>query len=257
MADDLHQGHAGPVVVHEGMGRLVDPAAPADVGRLARVLLEMGAQDPHPPATRRLQPAVDVDRLVVLGDLVVLGHVRIEVVLAVEDRRLHLAVQRRADPHGVLDRGAVQHRQRSGQAEADRADVRVGLVAERVAAPAEELGLGPQLAVDLEPDDRLPLGRLRAHRASIPCFGGVRGGATASTAAATWNITVSPSAGARTCTPTGRPSSPVPNGTLMAGWPARLDAMVQTSDRYMARGSAVFAPSRNAVVGAVGPSSTS
>ena len=32
----------------------------------------------------------------------------------------------------------------------------------------------------------------------------------------------SPSAGASTCTPTGRPSSPVPNGTEIAGWPGQV-----------------------------------
>ena len=50
----------------------------------------------------------------------------------------------------------------------------------------------------------------------------------------------------------GRSSSPVPNGTLIAGWPARLLGIVQTSERYIASGSAVLAPSWNATVGDVG-----
>ena len=50
--------------------------------------------------------------------------------------------------------------------------------------------------------------------------------AAASSAAATRYISGSPRAGARTCTPTGRPPSPVPNGTLMAGWPASGEGMV-------------------------------
>ena len=49
----------------------------------------------------------------------------------------------------------------------------------------------------------------------------------------------------------------VPNGTDIAGWPARFDGIVQTSLRYIASGSAVFAPSSNATVGEVGESSTS
>ena len=69
-------------------------------------------------------------------------------------------------------------------------------------------------------------------------------------------MVASSSAGASTCTPTGRPSSPTPNGTDMAGWPARFDGIVHTSFRYMASGSAL-APSAKAVVGDVGDSSTS
>ena len=42
-------------------------------------------------------------------------------------------------------------------------------------------------------------------------------GAAASMAAATRNIVGSPREGAMTCTPTGRPSSPTPKGTDMAG----------------------------------------
>ena len=83
--------------------------------------------------------------------------------------------------------------------------------------------------------------------------GAARSGAAASTTAATWNRVPSDRAGPSSCTPTGRPSSPGPNGTLMAGWPARLDGMVHTSDRYMVSGSSTLAPRAKAVVGAVGP----
>ena len=79
----------------------------------------------------------------------------------------------------------------------------------------------------------------------------------ASSTAATRYMSGSPSAGASTWTPTGRPPSPVPNGTLMAGWPASGDGMVYTSHRYMASGSSVLAPRVKATVGAVGVSSTS
>ena len=65
------------------------------------------------------------------------------------------------------------------------------------------------------------------------------------------------SAGASTCTPTGRPSSPVPKGTETAGCPDRLDGMVHTSFMYIAIGSSTLAPRSKAVVGAVAPSSTS
>ena len=58
--------------------------------------------------------------------------------------------------------------------------------------------------------------------------------------------------------PTGRPSSGAsPAGSDMPGVPARLAGMVATSLRYIASGSSSFSPSRNAVVGAVGETSTS
>jgi len=43
----------------------------------------------------------------------------------------------------------------------------------------------------------------------------------------------------------------------MPGTPARFAGMVNTSERYIARGSSAFSPIRNAVVGEVGDTSTS
>src|SRR5579864_7597417 len=83
----------------------------------------------------------------------------------------HLAVEGGPDPHGELDGLAVEHGQRPGEPEAHRADVGVGLVAERVAAPAEQLGLGPQLAVHLETDDRLPAAAALTHASRSPPLG--------------------------------------------------------------------------------------
>ena len=65
-------------------------------------------------------------------------------------------------------------------------------------------------------------------------------------------------AGASTWKPAGRPSSSAsPLGTEMPGTPARLAGMVARSLRYIATGSSSFSPSLNAVVGAVGETSTS
>jgi hypothetical protein len=58
--------------------------------------------------------------------------------------------------------------------------------------------------------------------------------------------------------PVGRPSSAAsPEGMDMPGTPARFAGMVATSLRYMASGSSSFSPIGNAVVGAVGDTSTS
>ncbi len=174
---DLDERHAGPVVVDEGVVGVVDATAAADVRRLAGVFFHMGTLDAYPAVVGQLQPAVDIDGRVVLADLIVLGHVRVEVILAVEQRRPDLAVERQPDAHGELHGAHVEHGERAGQAEAHRADVGVGLVAEGVAAPAEQLGLGVELAVDLEPDDRLPgcLGRSVGSAHAARTRGGARG----------------------------------------------------------------------------------
>ena len=133
----------------------MDATAASDVGGLAGVLLHVGPLDTDAFARRQLQPTVDIDRLVVLRDLIVLGHVGIEVVLAMEYRRFHRAVQRLTNGHCVLDGLVIEHRQRTGQAEADRAHVGVGLVAESIAAAAEQLGRRSELAMHFETDDSL------------------------------------------------------------------------------------------------------
>ena len=111
---------------------------------------------PIADAVRQVEVAVDVERLVVLADLVRLRHVRVEVVLAVERAWAGwCSSSASADAHRQLDGVAVQHRQRAGQAERDRIDVGVRLVAEAVGARAEQLGRGGQLDVHLEADDQL------------------------------------------------------------------------------------------------------
>ena len=107
-----------------------------------------------------VDPAVFGDGLVELRDLVALGQVGIEVVLAGEDGALaHFAVDGQRGQRGELDGLGVEHRQRAGQAQADRADVGVGRRAEMIGATAEGLGSGEQLHVDFESDDGLVLGQ--------------------------------------------------------------------------------------------------
>ena len=131
---------------------------------LAGVLLHVQSSDADPlrlsRGRRHIDPAVLCDGLVELRDLVALGQVGIEVVLAREDGALaHLAVDGQGGQRGVLDGLGVEHRQRAGQAQADRADIRVGGRAEVVGATAKGLGRGEQLDVDFETNDGLVLGQ--------------------------------------------------------------------------------------------------
>ena len=58
------------------------------------------------------------------------------------------------------------------------------------------------------------------------------------------------------CSPTGKPSLR-PHGIEIPGRPATLTGSVHASDRYIATGSAIRAPKRNATVGEVGATSAS
>ena len=162
LAHALHQRHARAVVVDQRVVGLVDPARRAAVRRLAGVLLHVDARDADPPRLAvdvDVQVAADADRQVVLADLEVLRHVGIEVVLPVEQRvRRDRAVERQPDLDDRRDRLGVRHRQRARMPQADRTDVGVGLVAERVAAAAEHLRARGELDVTLQPDDGLQLG---------------------------------------------------------------------------------------------------
>src|SRR5439155_10946150 len=136
----------------------------AGVDGLARVLLQMHAGDPDAPSLAvdlDVQVAIDAQGQVVLGDLEVLRHVRIEVVFAVEQRMGgDPAVQGEADPDRVLDGPLVGDWEGSRVPEANRADVRVGGRPEVVQAAAEHLRSGGELDVALQADDGLVGGDL-------------------------------------------------------------------------------------------------
>ena len=160
LGDDLDERRAAAVEVDDRRVGAVDAPRLPHVDELRRVLLEVHAVDAH--VAQMARPA---QRFVVLADLVRLGVVGIEVVLAVEDRAVgELAVERHPDHQPVLDRLLVDHRQRAGQAEADRAAVRVRLLAEGQRARAEHLRPRVELDVDLQADDGLEVGHDRARR---------------------------------------------------------------------------------------------
>jgi len=137
------------------------------MGWSCRCPLRCGPGSPR-RARRRAAPATPyVDRLVELADLVVLGHVRVEVILAGETRRLDLGVQGGAIRMANSTARSLKDRQRARESETDRANVRVGLVPKDIGAAAEQLVGGLKFAVHLQPDDGLPLPHVGrpAHRA--------------------------------------------------------------------------------------------
>src|SRR6266542_3963122 len=159
LRDDLDERHAGPVVVDQRVLGLRDAPGRSHVGGLAGVLLHVHPSDADPmgyPIDLHVEVSREADRKVVLGDLEVLRHVRVEVVLPVEERvPSDLAVQRKTDPHDVLDRSLVRYRQRARKPQADGADVGVRGGPELVPAAAEHLRARRQLDVALKADDGL------------------------------------------------------------------------------------------------------
>src|SRR6266487_2504434 len=87
-----------------------------------------------------------------------LGVVRIEVILAVEDRALRdPAVERVPELDRPLDRSLVRYGQGAGKRQANGAGARVRLTSEARLAAAEHLRVRLELDVDLEADDRFPV----------------------------------------------------------------------------------------------------
>ena len=167
-------------------------AGTAEVRRLSGVLFEMSPLDVNANVSRQHEMSIDVERLVVLADLVRLGKIGVEVVLAVEGAGLHAAVERKTDAHCQFHRVFVEHRQGTGQTERDGIDVGVGLVTESVRRATEQLRLGGQFDVHLEPNDKFPT----FGQPVVELFDLAH--AARSSSAATRNIVVSPSVGAST-----------------------------------------------------------
>ena len=155
LGDDLQQGGAGAVEVDAG------EAVEVLMQGLAGVLLQMGAGDADLLAAAVLELDAHLapphHRMFVLADLVALGQVGVEVVLAGEDRaRGDLGVNGRAEAHRQPHRRLVEDRQHPRQAQVDGAGLGVGCGAEGGGGAGEDLGLGGELGVDLQPDDGFP-----------------------------------------------------------------------------------------------------
>ena len=137
LGDDLEQRRAGAVQVDAAGVR------EALVQRLAGILLEVRARDADgldgAVLEHDVERAARDDRLLVLADLVALRQVRIEVVLAREDRARARSRAPIAEPE--LDRHAhrlgVQHRQHARVGQIDQARLRVRR-ARRTRSPTPE-----------------------------------------------------------------------------------------------------------------------
>jgi len=110
---------------------------------------------PYPPIQRQFEPTVTAERRIVLGDLIVLGQIRIEVIFPREKGTIgKVTVQGHSHPQGVGHRRRVQAWQRARQAETDGTGQAVGRRAEPGLAAAKDLGDRAELSVHFESDHR-------------------------------------------------------------------------------------------------------
>ena len=75
------------------------PTRSADVSALAGVFFEVSTLNTDFLTARQFKPTINVDRLVVLRNLIGLGHIWVEIVLAVEGTWLHRAVESKTNAH--------------------------------------------------------------------------------------------------------------------------------------------------------------
>ena len=142
------------------------------VQRLAGVLLQVQALDADGPHLAvghvQVDGAVADDRLQVLRDLIAGRQVGIEVVLALEDRgQIDRGIEAEAGADRLLHAELVDHRQHAGHGRVHRRDLAVGLAPEGRGRTGEQLGVGDDLGVHLEPDHHLPLARLALHQGHV------------------------------------------------------------------------------------------
>ncbi len=133
-------------------------AAAALAPGFAGVLFDVQLVDAHPAGVAlrhgQFQVAAHRQGTIVLRNLVALGQVRVEIVLAGKVRDgLNFGVHGRRQQRRLFHHGAVQYRQNPRQAGAYRADVTVRRFQPRIGlARTEDLGGGIQLDVSLKPD---------------------------------------------------------------------------------------------------------
>ena len=153
--DDLQQGCAGAVEVDAGQ------ALKVFVQGFAGVFFQVGAGNADGLGLAVLQLdlylAMLHHRQFVLADLVALGQVGIEIILAREHRtRRHRGLYRQAELGRHAHRFLIQYRQHPGQAQVHGAGLCVGRRAVGGGGAGEDLAIGGNLRVDLKPNYCFP-----------------------------------------------------------------------------------------------------
>src|SRR5690606_6647035 len=145
IADDFDEWGARSIQIHDRL-----PAAPVHV--LPGVFFQMNAGDAHRlplSVDVYVEPAAGGERRVVLADLIALGQVRIEVLLAGElAYSVDIAAQSQSRAHRQLRGPRVHDGQRARPSETHGTNVAVWKAAKCDGTAAEKLGARQQLRVD-------------------------------------------------------------------------------------------------------------
>ncbi|EKD60492.1 MAG: hypothetical protein ACD_54C00703G0001 [uncultured bacterium] len=154
--DDFHQRNAGAVEIDERHRRV------HVVDRLARVLFEVDAFDPHQTGDARRQFhqhfALADDGVIELRNLIALRQIGVEIVLAVKGRpQVDRGFQPKPGAHRLFHAELVDHRQHPRHCRIDEGDVRVRLGPDLRRSPREQLGVRRHLGVNLHPDHQFPV----------------------------------------------------------------------------------------------------
>ena len=158
-ADDFHERRAGTIEVDAGGGFHVETFGDiffeVDACEAGFFILRgdgfLGVLGIREIVER--DGAAEAERQIVLADLVVLRHVGVEIIFAVElADRADLAAEHEAGEGGEFERLFVHHGQRAGHAEADGADIGIWLGAVFDRTGAEHFAAGLELHMDFEAD---------------------------------------------------------------------------------------------------------
>ena len=166
LGDDLQKTDPRPVQVHI---RTLDPALPA-VQQLARILFHMNAFQTDNAVFRialfpKTNLAADGIGLVILGNLVSLGQIRIEIMFAIElGEPGDLALQSQPRKDRQTQHLGIEHRQNPGKPQGHRPGLRVGTLPIPVRVRRKDLAFGFQLAMDFQSDHSF----IFSHRGKFP-----------------------------------------------------------------------------------------
>ena len=132
-SDDLDEGNTGPVVVYEGVTSTGNtPVGTSDMEGFSSIFLHVSTLDLNAEGLAiglDVEPAVIANRFVVLGGLIILRHVRVEVVLPGHAAPLgNVTVESQTNPNGRFDGMTVDGRHGSGQTQANRANIGIGIL---------------------------------------------------------------------------------------------------------------------------------
>ena len=129
---DLDERHAGTIEIDERALASMNSTRTANVGALAGVFFEVCSLDADDDAVSNFKMTVNVERTVILRDLVRLRHIGIEVILSRKGARLNGAIECEADSHRQLDSLTVEHRQGARQTERHRVNIGVRIISKTI-----------------------------------------------------------------------------------------------------------------------------